>query len=173
MLLEHAGSRADLWLAENPEDVNDVLDQVFDSITEMRARHMVHFDAHWGNVICDGAHCRLVDFGLAMSADMELTNVEQIFLNRHLHYDYGVMLGYLGLMLAVTLGEEPSSRMLRHHLVELGALEGRCPPALLSPSIGIATQSSTWLNSLSESANRTSTAPITISYSPTCSLNVE
>jgi|HubBroStandDraft_4_1064222.scaffolds.fasta_scaffold117775_2 hypothetical protein len=131
VLLEHAGSRADLWLAENPEDVNDVLDQVFDSITEMRARHMVHFDAHWGNVICDGAHCRLVDFGLAMSADMELTNVEQIFLNRHLHYDYGVMLGYLGLMLAVTLGEEPSSRMLRHHLVELGALEGRCPPALL------------------------------------------
>jgi hypothetical protein len=66
-----------------------------------------------------------------MSADMELSNVERIFLSRHLHYDYGVMLGYLGLMLAVTLGEEPSSRMLRHHLVELGALEGRCPPALL------------------------------------------
>ena len=84
-----------------------------------------------GNVICDGARCRLVDFGLAMSADMELSNVERIFLSRHLHYDYGVMLGYLGLMLAVTLGEEPSSRMLRHHLVELGALEGRCPPALL------------------------------------------
>ena len=42
VLLEHAGSRADLWLAENPEDVNDVLDQIFDAITEMRARHMVH-----------------------------------------------------------------------------------------------------------------------------------
>ena len=76
-MLEHAGSRADLWLAENPEGVNDVLGQVFDAITELRTRHMVHFDAHWGNVITDGAHCRLVDFGLAMSADMELSQVEQ------------------------------------------------------------------------------------------------
>ena len=68
---EHAGSRADLWLAEHPEDVNDVLGQVFDAIAELRSRHMVHFDAHWGNIITDGASCRLVDFGLAMSADME------------------------------------------------------------------------------------------------------
>jgi hypothetical protein len=129
--LEHAGSRADLWLAEHPEDVNDVLGQVFDAIAELRSRHMVHFDAHWGNVITDGACCRLVDFGVAMSADMELGNSEKAFLDRHLHYDYGVVLGYLGLMLAITLGEEPSSQMLRHHLDDLGSLEGRCPPTLL------------------------------------------
>ena len=103
--LEHAGSRADLWLAEHPEDVNDVLGQVFDAIAELRSRHMVHFDAHWGNIITDGASCQLADLGLAMSADMELSNSERAFLDRHLHYDYGVVLAYLGLMLAITLGE--------------------------------------------------------------------
>ena len=127
----HAGSRSDLWLAEHPEDVNDVLGQVFDAIAELRSRHMVHFDAHWGNIITDGASCRLVDFGLAMSADMELSNSERAFLDRHLHYDYGVVLAYLGLMLATTLGEEPSSQKLRHHLDELESLEDRCPPTLL------------------------------------------
>jgi len=131
IVLEHAGSRADLWLAENPEGVTDVLGQVFDAISELRSRDMVHFDAHWANVITDGAHCRLVDFGLAMSANMELSETERTFLSGHLHYDYGVVLAYLGLMLAITLGEEPSSQMLGHHLDELGALEGKCPPALL------------------------------------------
>ena len=131
IVLENAGSRADLWLAENPESVTDVLGQVFDAIAELRSREMVHFDAHWANVLTDGARCRLVDFGLAMSANMELSEPERTFLSNHLHYDDGVVLSYLGLMLAVTLGEEPSSAMLDHHLNRLGALEGRCPPSLL------------------------------------------
>ena len=131
-MLENAGSRADLWLAENPDNVTDVLGQVFDAIAELRSRDMVHFDAHWANVVTDGARCRLVDFGLAMSANMKLSEPERTFLNNHLNYDYGVVLGYLGLMLAVTLGEEPSSAMLGHHLDRLGALEGSCPPSLLS-----------------------------------------
>jgi hypothetical protein len=131
IVLEHAGSRADLWLAQNPKGVNEVLGQVFAAIAELRTRHVVHFDAHMGNIVTDGDNCRLVDFGLAMSADMELSSNEQKFLGGHDHYDYGVVLAHLGMMLAVTLGEEPSSQMLRHHLDELETLNGRCPPALL------------------------------------------
>ena len=131
IVLEHAGSRADLWFAENPESVPDFLAQVFGAIAELQSREMVHFDAHWANIITDGARYRLVDFGLAMSANMELSEPERTFLSNHLHYDYDVVLGYLGLMLAVTLGEEPSSAMLGHHLEQLGALEGRCSPVLL------------------------------------------
>jgi hypothetical protein len=131
IVLEHAGSRADLWLAQNPEGVNEVLGQVFAAIAELRTRHVVHFDPHMGNIVTDGDRCRLVDFGLAMSADMELSLGEQTFLGDHDHYDYGVVLAHLGMMLAVTLGQEPSSQMLRHHLDELEALNGRCPPALL------------------------------------------
>ena len=62
-----------------------------------------------------------------MSANMELSETERTFLSGHLHYDYGVVLAHLGMMLAVTLGEEPSSQMLHHHLDELEALNGRCP----------------------------------------------
>jgi hypothetical protein len=131
IVLEHVGSRADLWLTENPEGVTDFLGQVFDAISELRSHDMVHFDAHWANVMTDGVHCRLVDFGLAMSANMELSETERTFLSGHLHYDYGVVVAYLGLMLAITLGEQPSRQMLGHHLDELGALEGKCPPALL------------------------------------------
>jgi hypothetical protein len=131
IVLEHAGTRADLWLADNSEGMDEVLGQVFDAIAELQARHTVHFDAHLGNVVTDGERCRLVDFGLAMSADLELSSKERTFLDGHHHYDYGVVLGSLGMLLAVTLGEEPSSQMLRHHLDGLGALKGRCSPALL------------------------------------------
>ena len=172
-MLENAGSRADLWLGENPERVPDFLAQVFGAITELQSREMVHFDAHWANIITDGARYRLVDFGLAMSANMESSETERTFLSGHLHYDYGVVLGYLGLMLAVTLGEEPSSRMLGHHLDRLGALEGKCPPALLGALDRFATRFSTWSTSSSESANRTNSALTTMMFSPTCSLNVE
>ena len=62
---------------------------------DLQSREMVHFDAHWANIITDGARYRLVDFGLAMSTNMELSEPERTFLSNHLHYDYGVVLGYL------------------------------------------------------------------------------
>ena len=82
-----------------------------------------------------------------MSTDMELSQAERTFLSVHLHYDYGVVLGYLALMLAFTLGEEPSSQRLRHHLDELDALEGSARRHCSAPLTGIATRPFKWSTS--------------------------
>lgn len=51
------------------------------------AQGMVHFDAHLGNVLTDGASVFLTDFGQALSRDFALAPAEVAFLERHRDYD--------------------------------------------------------------------------------------
>jgi hypothetical protein len=131
LVLEHGGTPADVWLGSNLDNIDVLLGQVFDAIGELQDRQMVHFDAHFGNIVTDGRRCQLVDFGLAMSTDFELSSEERVFLDEHRHYDYGWVLGNLGIMLAVTVGAEPSIQSLRHQLDDLRAIDGKCPPTFL------------------------------------------
>lgn len=131
IVLADAGAPAYLWMANNPERIDEVLSQVFDAIGELRARHFVHFDAHLGNIVTDGSSSTLVDFGLAMSDSFDLNSEERSFLDAHRHYDYGCVLVHLGAVLAIALGEESTLETLRTYVDDLRALEGRCPSGLL------------------------------------------
>ncbi|MGW1409682.1 protein kinase family protein [Streptomyces sp. NPDC002403] len=53
----------------------------------MRSRGLVHFDAHFSNVLTDGRLVYFTDFGLAVSSEFELSRVETEFLSGHLSYD--------------------------------------------------------------------------------------
>ncbi|MGJ5949991.1 protein kinase family protein [Streptomyces neyagawaensis] len=53
----------------------------------MSARGMVHFDAHFLNLLTDGRQVYFADFGLASSLDFELSAEEREFLATHLVYD--------------------------------------------------------------------------------------
>ncbi|MEU3656212.1 protein kinase family protein [Streptomyces sp. NPDC032161] len=66
----------------------------------MGARGMVHFDAHFSNLLTDGRQVYFADFGLALSRDFELSAEEDTFLADHLVYDRCYAPGHL----------------LRHHL---------------------------------------------------------
>ncbi|MFF6998538.1 protein kinase family protein [Streptomyces sp. NPDC008313] len=66
----------------------------------MRSRELVHFDAHFGNVLTDGQQVYFADFGLALSRHFELSAQEAAFLSDHLVYDRCYMPWHL----------------LRHHL---------------------------------------------------------
>ena len=52
---------------------------------------IVHFDIHFGNVVSDGRRPYVVDFGLALDADFDLT-ARTAVLKSHSHYDYAQML---------------------------------------------------------------------------------
>ncbi len=67
----------------------------------LRSRGLVHFDAHFHNVLTDGQALYFADFGLALSADFELSAAEAEFLSGHLAYDRG----------------HTSRHVLRHHLL--------------------------------------------------------
>ncbi|MFJ4622409.1 protein kinase family protein [Streptomyces sp. NPDC088812] len=68
----------------------------------MSSHGLVHFDAHFANVLTDGRLLYFADFGLALSSGFELSAAETKFLSGHLAYDrcYTV------------------SHLLRHHLPE-------------------------------------------------------
>lgn len=53
----------------------------------MSSRGLVHFDAHFANVLTDGQLLYFADFGLALSSDFELSAAEAEFLSDHLVYD--------------------------------------------------------------------------------------
>ncbi|MFE7562004.1 protein kinase family protein [Kitasatospora sp. NPDC057500] len=53
----------------------------------MRSRGLVHFDAHFDNLLTDGRRVYFADFGLALSADFELSAEERRFLAHHRAYD--------------------------------------------------------------------------------------
>ncbi|MEU3782913.1 serine/threonine-protein kinase [Streptomyces sp900129855] len=53
----------------------------------MSARGLVHFDAHFANVLTDGRQVYFADFGLASSRGFDLSPAEDAFLTDHLVYD--------------------------------------------------------------------------------------
>lgn len=48
---------------------------------------LVHFDAHFENILTDGEQTYLCDLGLALSTSFDLTNEEQGFLDHHRYLD--------------------------------------------------------------------------------------
>lgn len=80
----------------------------------MSARGLVHFDAHFANVLTDGRQVYFADFGLALSRDFDLSAEEDAFLADHLVYDRSYA----------------PTHLLRHHLPE-GVRRGTDPGAFL------------------------------------------
>ncbi|MER6333467.1 protein kinase family protein [Streptomyces sp. NPDC014983] len=66
----------------------------------MSSHGLVHFDAHFANVLTDGRLLYFADFGLALSSGFELSAAEAEFLSDHLSYDLC----------------HATSHLLRHHL---------------------------------------------------------
>jgi len=76
-------------------------------VTFLHERGVLHFDAHFGNVLTDGDAFYLADFGLALDATFELTATERRFLDRHQYYDYGTVLWSLGSVIRTMFGSLP------------------------------------------------------------------
>ena len=68
----------------------------------MSSRGLVHFDAHFDNILTDGRQLYFADFGLALSSRFDLSAAESDFLADHLAYDHCYT----------------ASHLLRHHLLD-------------------------------------------------------
>ncbi|MFD9093438.1 protein kinase family protein [Streptomyces collinus] len=83
-------SRAYLWAEEALREGTEF----------MSGRGLVHFDAHFRNLLTDGRRIYFADLGLALSHDFELSPAERGFLTDHLPYDRSYV----------------PTHLLRHHL---------------------------------------------------------
>ncbi|GAA0900260.1 hypothetical protein [Virgisporangium aurantiacum] len=95
VVMEHIPFTVDEWLkarvADGPRAAAAAVSFVEDGLSTatdfLAAQGIVHFDAHFWNVLTDGHGLYLADFGLALAADFTLTGEERDFLGRHRDYD--------------------------------------------------------------------------------------
>ncbi|MET7738511.1 protein kinase family protein [Streptomyces sp. NPDC005402] len=108
LFLEHVPQTLGDWLHDyrnaGPEGGSSPYPWVEETLTRgtafMSSHGLVHFDAHFANVLTDGRLLYFADFGLALSSGFELTAAEAEFLSDHFAYDHCHTMNHL----------------LRHHL---------------------------------------------------------
>ena len=61
------------WLPKNPGQLQKVLQQLWMSDSFLRQKGIVHFDAHFHNILTDGDSIYLTDFGLAVDKHFALS----------------------------------------------------------------------------------------------------
>lgn len=96
LFLEHFPVNAHDWLTEHPDQTESFVEDLRDTCDFLWGKGMVHFDAHLHNVVTDGTHAYLTDFGLALDRSFDLSSAEQDFLARHEHYDVAEVIACLG-----------------------------------------------------------------------------
>ncbi|MFC5826272.1 protein kinase family protein [Nonomuraea insulae] len=74
-------------------------------VSFMNSRGLLHFDAHFENIMTDGERLYFADFGLATSTRFALSPEERDFLDVHRTYDQAYTISYLVNWLAAALYE--------------------------------------------------------------------
>ncbi|MFD5402273.1 protein kinase family protein [Streptomyces griseorubiginosus] len=73
-----------------------LVEQGLDAVTGfLREQQLVHFDAHFRNILTDGHRLHLTDYGLSLSGRFRLDPQERDFLHRHRPYDRAYVFSYL------------------------------------------------------------------------------
>ncbi|NUV58106.1 protein kinase family protein [Streptomyces sp. CAI-85] len=86
-------------------------DELRAGISFMNARGLLHFDAHFENILTDGRRLYFTDFGLAISSRFDLTQAEADFFDEHRAYDECYAVTHLVNWLSVALhGHSPEER---------------------------------------------------------------
>jgi hypothetical protein len=74
-----------------------------EAVDFLRERQLVHFDAHFKNILTDGRQLYFADYGLALSSRFRLTPQESAFFDLHRDYDRAYATAYFVNWLATAL----------------------------------------------------------------------
>jgi serine/threonine protein kinase len=91
------------WLKPNIGKFNQVSKKVFRIFDFLKSKGVIHFDAHFGNILTDGKEVYLTDFGLCLDKSFELSDKEKVFYKRHINYDYMEYIGCCSVVLESSL----------------------------------------------------------------------
>lgn len=103
LFLEYLPQTLHSWLTMQVQAGDEALDRAC-SLAErelaagtsfMNGRGLLHFDAHFENILTDGRRLYFADFGLALSTRFDLTRPEADFYDEHSAYDRCYTAGYL------------------------------------------------------------------------------
>ncbi len=138
LFLEYIPQNLHQWLGEQLSEGGKKAEWAVDFALEnlkltndfINAHGLLHFDAHFANILTDGKRLYFSDFGLALSSKFELTKLESDFLKMHKNYDHcSTAVNLLHCIITSLFGEEQWVLRLREYLNgELGEL----PPSIAS-----------------------------------------
>jgi hypothetical protein len=123
------------WILDNPAKLPLVLADNCASLTFLRENGILHLDAHFYNMVTDGNHVYLTDFGLALDKQFDLSPAEQRFYKQHADYDFGYLLWAIGFPLFSMYGKlsEPTKARLSE---DYGIKEGLASEEMVSLLLG-------------------------------------
>lgn len=96
LFLEHFPHTLAPWLVEHSGETPRMLEGLRATLGFLGRNGILHFDAHFWNVVTDGERPYLTDFGLVLDRGFALDEEERAFSARHPLYDYGEVLAGLG-----------------------------------------------------------------------------
>ncbi len=96
LFIEYIPHILETWLWENPNKLQTALDDLRKTIAFLRTKGIIHFDAHFRNILTDGEQTYLTDFGLVLDKSFTLTEDEESFFKQNTFYDCGEVLRNLG-----------------------------------------------------------------------------
>ncbi|MFJ8001027.1 protein kinase family protein [Streptomyces sp. NPDC096310] len=103
LFLEYIPRNLHRWLGRQMDTGGDAADRALAmverelgaGISFMNSRGLLHFDAHFENILTDGRRLFFTDYGLALSSRFELSREETEFFDRHQTYDRCYTAAYL------------------------------------------------------------------------------
>jgi hypothetical protein len=97
-------------------------------ISFMNGRGLLHFDAHFQNILTDGRRLYFADYGLAVSSRFDLSKHESEFFGRHQNYDHCYAAMYTSQWLVTALfGSGQAERESRLRAYARGAVPDEAP----------------------------------------------
>lgn len=78
------------WLNDDGERIKLYLKEITAVIKFLNDNNIIHFDSHGGNILTDGEHIYLSDFGLVLDKEFNLSKKENEFFELNKYYDYGL-----------------------------------------------------------------------------------
>jgi hypothetical protein len=134
LFLEHIPHVLHPWLCDHPDQLPGILNDLRATVAFLRKNGIIHFDAHFGNVMTDGEQAYLTDYGLVLDRSFALTLEEQSFFRQNSYYDYGEVLvsaGYLILRAYEKLPESEKRRTMEMYGITEGMRHDELMPILL------------------------------------------
>jgi len=134
LFLEHVPATLHDWLRTHvhgprPDEACALVERQLTALTAFLATTgLVHFDAHFRNILTDGRRLHLTDHGLALSPGFALSPAERAFHTAHRAYDDAYTRAYLARWL-VTEFHGPTDRPARLHAYARGARPEGMPDA--------------------------------------------
>ncbi|WP_435282409.1 protein kinase family protein [Streptomyces koelreuteriae] len=135
LFLEYVPQTLHAWLTAQARAGGEALDRACSLVEKelrvgtsfMNSRGLLHFDAHFENILTDGRRLYFADYGLALSSRFDLSRAEADFYDRHSTYDRCYTASYLVNWLITTLYTgDWEAREDREALIQAWA-EGRQP----------------------------------------------